>query len=135
MAIVDTPTELSDEVLKSVEKGQRSAIESVHKFVDPVDEKLPALGDEHPSMRQELIGVALDMADRLVHTSTSSYARSCRVWPFTWTVRPSKKGRQPTSSVVAPQTLSLRMDPPSSLHPASRYPPSLNSEIPCRESS
>jgi hypothetical protein len=68
MAIVDRPTELSDEVLESVEKGQRAAIESVHKFVDTIDEKLPALGDEHPSMRQELIGAALDMADRLVHT-------------------------------------------------------------------
>ena len=43
MAIVDSPTELSDEVLKSVEKGQRAAIESMRKFADTVDEKLPAL--------------------------------------------------------------------------------------------
>src|SRR5271167_4870159 len=68
MAIVDRPTELSDEVLKSVEKGQRAAIEAVHTFVDTVDEKLPALGEEHPSMRQEGVDAALDTADRLVHT-------------------------------------------------------------------
>jgi len=68
MAIVDRSTELSDEVLESVEKGQRAAIEAMHRFVDTVDEKLPALGDERPSMRQELVDAALDMADRLVHT-------------------------------------------------------------------
>ena len=68
MAIVDRPTELSGEVLESVEKGQRAAIEAVRKFVDTVDEKLPSLGDEHPSRRQDVIDAALDMADSLVHT-------------------------------------------------------------------
>ena len=65
---VGRTTELSDEVLKSVESGQRAAIEAVQKFVDTVDEKLPALGDEHPSRRQEIVDAALEMADRLVHT-------------------------------------------------------------------
>jgi hypothetical protein len=68
MAIVDRPTELSEQMLESVEKAQRAAIEAVRKFVDTVDEKLPALGDEHPSTRQEIVDAALDMADRLVHT-------------------------------------------------------------------
>ena len=68
MAIVDRPTELSEQTLESVEKGQRTAIEAVRKFVDTVDEKLPSLGDEHPSTRQEIIDAALEMADRLVHT-------------------------------------------------------------------
>ena len=68
MAIIDRPTELSEQTLESVEKGQRAAIEAVRKFIDTVDEKLPALGDEHPSTRQEIIDAALDMADRLVHT-------------------------------------------------------------------
>jgi hypothetical protein len=68
MAIVDRSTELSEQVLESVEKGQRAAIEAVRKFVDTVDEKLPLLGDEHPSRRQEVIDAALDMADSLVHT-------------------------------------------------------------------
>jgi hypothetical protein len=40
----------------------------VRKFVDTVDEKLPSLGDEHPSTRQDLIDAALEMADQLVHT-------------------------------------------------------------------
>jgi len=68
MAIVDRPTELSEQVLDSVESGQRPAIEAVRKFVDTIDEKLPTLSDEHPSVRQELVNAALDMADSLVHT-------------------------------------------------------------------
>jgi len=65
---VDRTTELSDEVLKSLESGQRAAIEAVHTFVDTVDAKLPSLGDEHPSRRQDIIDAALEMADRLVQT-------------------------------------------------------------------
>jgi hypothetical protein len=65
---VDRTAELSGEVLKSVESGQRAAIEAVRKFVDTVDEKLPSLGDEHPSRRQEIIDAALELAARLVHT-------------------------------------------------------------------
>ena len=68
MPIVDRPTELSEQTLESVEKGQRAAIEAVRKFVDTVDEKLPSLGDEHPSTRQEIIDAALALSDRLVHT-------------------------------------------------------------------
>ena len=68
MAIVDRPTELSEQTLESVEKGQRAAIEAVRRFVDTVDEKLPSLSDEHPSTRQEIIDAALVLADRLVHT-------------------------------------------------------------------
>lgn len=64
---VDRTTELSDEVLKSLESGQRAAIDAVRKFVDTVDEKLPALG-ERPSRRQEIVDAAMEMADRLVRT-------------------------------------------------------------------
>ncbi|MGO9249745.1 MAG: hypothetical protein ACLP7W_14360 [Solirubrobacteraceae bacterium] len=64
---VDRTTELSDEVLKSLESGQRAAIDAVRKFVDTVDEKLPVLG-ERPSRRQEIVDAAMEMADRLVHT-------------------------------------------------------------------
>jgi hypothetical protein len=67
-SVVDRTSELSDEVLQSVESGQRAAIEAVRKFVDTVDEKLPSLGDEHPSVRQDLVDAALDLADSLVHT-------------------------------------------------------------------
>ena len=62
---VNRATELSD-VLKSLESRQRAAIEALRKFVDTVDEKLPSLGDEHPSRRQEVVDAALEMADRLV---------------------------------------------------------------------
>jgi hypothetical protein len=65
---VDQTTELSEEVFASVESGQRAAIGAVRKFVDTVDEKLPSLGDEHPSRRQDIIDAALEMADQLVHT-------------------------------------------------------------------
>ncbi len=64
---VERTSELSDEVLKSLESGQRAAIEAVRKFVDTVDEALPAIG-ERPSRRQEVVDAAMEMADRLVHT-------------------------------------------------------------------
>lgn len=64
---IDRTTKLSDEVLESVEKGQRAAIDAVRKFVDTVDEALPAHG-EGPSKRQEIVDSAMEMADRLVHT-------------------------------------------------------------------
>jgi hypothetical protein len=67
VSAVDRATELSDEVLKSLESGQRAAIEAVRKFVDTVDDALPALG-ERPSRREEVIDAAMEMADRLVQT-------------------------------------------------------------------
>ena len=66
-AVVDRTSELSDEVLKSLESGQRAAVEAVRKFIDTVDEALPAIG-ERPSRRQRIIDGAMEMADRLVHT-------------------------------------------------------------------
>src|ERR1019366_99637 len=64
---IEKTTKLSEEVLESVEKGQRAAIEAVRKFVDTVDEALPMHG-EGPSRRQEIVDSAMEMADRLVHT-------------------------------------------------------------------
>ena len=64
---IDRTSKLSEEVLDSVEAGQRAAIEAVRKFVDTVDEALPAHG-EGPSRRQEIVDSAMEMADRLVHT-------------------------------------------------------------------
>jgi hypothetical protein len=65
--VVERAAGLSDDVLKSVETGQRAAIEAVRKFVDTVDEALPAK-DDHLSRRETVIDAALDMADRLVTT-------------------------------------------------------------------
>jgi hypothetical protein len=67
MPPIDKPIALSDQVLESVEHGQRTAIEAVRKFVDTVDQTLPLPGEE-PSKRQEVIDAALEMADRLVQT-------------------------------------------------------------------
>ena len=67
--VVDRTSELSDDVLKWLESGSRAAIEAVRKFVDVVDEALPALPHgEHPSRRREIVDAAMDMADRLVKT-------------------------------------------------------------------
>ena len=65
----DTTRELSNDVLDSLEKGQREAIKAVSKFVDSIDHSLPALphGDG-PSRRQEIVDSALRMADELVQT-------------------------------------------------------------------
>ena len=67
MSALDTTAELSDEVLAAVAAGQRAAIEAVRKFVDTVDEVIPALG-KRPSRRETVIDAALDMADKLVTT-------------------------------------------------------------------
>jgi len=65
---VDRTKELSEEVLDSLEKGQRAAIEAVRNFIDTVDHALPALPHgEGPTKRQEIVDSALEMADRLVH--------------------------------------------------------------------
>ena len=62
-------SELSDEVLKQLESGSRSVIEAIRKFVDVVDEALPALPHgERPSRRREIVDAAMDMSDRLVKT-------------------------------------------------------------------
>jgi len=59
--------DLSEAVLKSVEAGQLAALDAVRKFLDAVDEALPAIGDR-PSRRESVIDAALQMADRLVTT-------------------------------------------------------------------
>ena len=65
--VVERAVGLSDEVLKSVEAGQRAAIDAVRKFVETVDKALPPRG-EGPSRREEITDSALEMAQRLVHT-------------------------------------------------------------------
>jgi hypothetical protein len=67
MAIIDKPTELSEQVLEAVRKGQQGALDAVRTFVDTVDQAMPLHGDG-PSRRQEVIDSALTMAERLVQT-------------------------------------------------------------------
>jgi hypothetical protein len=63
---VDRTARLSEDVLDSVEAGQRAAIDAVRKFTATVDDALPAHGDSH-SKRQDVVDSAMEMADRLVH--------------------------------------------------------------------
>jgi hypothetical protein len=65
--VIGRTTDLSEDVLHSVESGQRAAIEAVRKFVETVDQALPPGGAE-PSRRQDVVDAAMEMADRLVHT-------------------------------------------------------------------
>jgi vacuolar-type H+-ATPase subunit H len=67
VTVVDRTTDLSEEVLKSLEAGERAVIEAVRKFVDTVERTRPH-SDEEPSRRQEIVDSAMEMADRLVHT-------------------------------------------------------------------
>lgn len=63
-SVVDRTAGLSEEVLESVEAGQRAAIEAVRAFVGTVEQALP--GDS--SQRQGVVDSALEMADRLVQS-------------------------------------------------------------------
>jgi hypothetical protein len=72
--VVERAAGLSDEVLKSVESGGRAAIGALRKFVDTVDEALPAIGDRR-TRRKTIVDAALDMADQLV-TSHYNFLRS-----------------------------------------------------------
>jgi myosin-crossreactive antigen len=67
--LVDKTAEVTENVLKAVEAGQKAAIEAVRKFMDQVDEAIPEVGVSS-EQRQAVIDAALDMADKLV---TSQY--------------------------------------------------------------
>jgi hypothetical protein len=66
---VNRTAELSEDVLKSLDDGARTAIDAVRKFVESVDRALPPRG-EGPSRREEITDSALEMAQRLVHTQS-----------------------------------------------------------------
>ena len=60
--VVERAAGLTDEVMKSVEAGQRAAIDAVRKFFDSVDEAIRGEG----ASRENVIDTALDMAERIV---------------------------------------------------------------------
>ena len=64
--VADRVESLSDEVLDSIQAGQRAAMDVVRKFVDTLDEVTPNLVDE--SARKKVLDAALDMVDQLVTT-------------------------------------------------------------------
>ena len=77
--VVDRTSELSDDVLKSLESGSRAVIEAVRKFVDVVDEALPALphGERPPAGEKSWTPRWIWPTDSS-RLSMSSCAASCR---------------------------------------------------------
>ena len=73
-ARIERTTELSEDVLKSLDEGARSAIEAVRKFAETADRVLPPRG-QGPSRREELADSALEMAQRLIHTQAEFLQR------------------------------------------------------------
>lgn len=66
-AVVDRTAGLSDDILKSLDRGQRAALEAVKTFAETVDEALPSRGGR-PSQGEKVITAALEMAENLVKT-------------------------------------------------------------------
>jgi hypothetical protein len=89
-AAVDRTAKMSDDVLKSVEAGERAALDAVRKFVETVDEALPAIGG-HPSRREAVIDAALEMADKLVTTQYEFLRSVVRSADRSLTTPPAKK--------------------------------------------
>jgi hypothetical protein len=71
--VAEQATALSNDVLESVETGQRAATDAVRKFVDSLEEATPALVD--PERRKTIINAAVDLADQLV-TAHVQFLRS-----------------------------------------------------------
>jgi hypothetical protein len=64
MTIAEKGTEVSNEVLEAVKKGQQVALDAVRTFVEKVNEVVPT--SEASTKRQEIIDSAFHMTDRLV---------------------------------------------------------------------
>ena len=68
MSVVDRTSELSDEVLKSLEAGERTAIEALGKFVITVEDALPQEVAGTTEVAKKITESGLEMADRLINT-------------------------------------------------------------------
>ena len=68
-SVVDRTSELSDEVLKSLEAGERAAIEALGEFLITVEEALPQEVAGTSDVAKKITESGLQMADRLVHTA------------------------------------------------------------------
>jgi hypothetical protein len=67
-SVVDRTTELSGEVVKSLETGERAAIEAVGQFLITVEEALPQEVAGTSEVVKRITESGLEMADRLVQT-------------------------------------------------------------------
>jgi hypothetical protein len=68
VTVVERATEVSDEVLGSLEAGQRAAIEAAGRFLVTVEEALPQEVQGTSEVAKKITESGLEMADRLVHT-------------------------------------------------------------------
>ncbi|MGO9903591.1 MAG: hypothetical protein ACLP0J_28870 [Solirubrobacteraceae bacterium] len=67
-SVVDRTTKLSDDVLKSLETGERAAIEAIGQFVITIEESLPQEVAATADVAKKITESGLGMADRLVQT-------------------------------------------------------------------
>lgn len=70
-SLVDRTTELSDDVLKSLEAGERAAIDAVGQFLITIEVALPQEVVETSDVAKTITESGLEMADRLIHTEYS----------------------------------------------------------------
>ncbi len=68
VTVVERTSELSDEVLQSLEAGQRAAIEAAGRFLVTVEEALPQEVQGTSEVAKKITESGLETADRLVHT-------------------------------------------------------------------
>ncbi len=66
--IVDRTSHLSDDVLKSLQAGQRAAIETVGRFSVTVQEALPQEVQHTSEVAKKITESGLEMAQQLAHT-------------------------------------------------------------------
>lgn len=71
-AVAGWATNLSDELLKSVESMNKSAVEASRKFAEAVEDALPS---QEEGSRRTVVSAAVDLADRLV-TMQHEFLRS-----------------------------------------------------------
>src|SRR2546423_4511127 len=68
---------MSRDMLRSIEEGQRAALDAVRRFVDTVERALP-LRDGGNRRQQEIVDSALEMADPLVQTQFDLLRKAMR---------------------------------------------------------
>ncbi len=67
-SVVERTTWLSDELLKSLDAGERAAIEAVGRFLISVEDALPQEVAGTSDVAKKVTESGLEMADRLIHT-------------------------------------------------------------------
>ena len=65
--VVDRTSKLSEEALKSLESGERAAIEALGHFVITIEEALPQEVAASADVAKRITESGIEMTDRLVH--------------------------------------------------------------------